>query len=199
MKIGERKGLARVVIDPGEYYSSREPVIISTLLGSCVSVCLYEPLSKVVGMNHFLLADSHFTVSKPVLNSEGGRYGIHAMELLINDMLRLGAKRNHLQAKVFGGGNILRIYQTGRTAIGDVGATNARFVHEFLHTEKIPIQAADLGGDYGRRIYFRSTDYAVFMRKVLQEKRMEVAHKERSYWQQRLARQSDKTETMHIW
>ena len=115
MQIGQYQGLPRIIIDPGESYVTKKDEIISTLLGSCVAVCLYDPVNRVIGMNHFLLAQQHSAHNAALLGSEGGRYGIHAMELLINQMLKQGAQRIHLKAKAFGGGDVLKLGNESRS------------------------------------------------------------------------------------
>jgi chemotaxis protein CheD len=130
---------------PGEYYVTNRDMLIVTVLGSCVSACIRDPLLNLAGMNHFMLPDG------PVeggVASASARYGGFAMELLINQLLKLGARRNALEAKVFGGGNVLR----GLSA-SNVAQRNAEFVLAYLDTEKIPIVAHDLGGTRPRKIY----------------------------------------------
>ena len=97
----------RITLRPGDHRATTDATVLSTLLGSCVAACLYDPSARVSGMNHFLLANRRYARSMPLNVTEAGRYGIHAMELLINDMMKLGAQRARLQAKVFGGGAIL--------------------------------------------------------------------------------------------
>jgi chemotaxis protein CheD len=166
MRVIGQNEVERVNIAPGECFVSREPVIISTLLGSCVSACLYDPIQRVIGMNHFLLAGRRSPIQTQMVESEAGRYGIHAMKLLINGMEKQGAERRNLRAKLFGGGDVLQYYQPGRDNSGYVGEVNNRFAVAFLHNEQIPVVASDLGRDYGRTIHFRSADFAVFMRKI---------------------------------
>lgn len=139
---------ARVIkILPGEYRALAardEPgqPVLATTLGSCVAVCLFDvERAGIGGMNHFLLPDSHA--------GDGARYGVHAMELLINAMLALGAQRHSLRAKVFGGGAVLAAV----TSI-DVGKKNAAFVRRFLDTEGIPVVGEDLLGPHPRKLLF---------------------------------------------
>jgi chemotaxis protein CheD len=87
---------------------SHEDVLITTLLGSCVSACLYDPYNKIVGMNHFLLSSRRYSREMPVCITEAGRYGIHSMELLMNEMWNQGAKRGNLKAKAFGGSTMMK-------------------------------------------------------------------------------------------
>ena len=110
---------------PGEFYFTGKDMLIVTVLGSCVSACIRDRVSGVGGMNHFMLPDSGGDVDNPV--SASMRYGTYAMEVLINELLKAGAKRENMEAKVFGGGNVLR----GFTAI-NVGQRNAQFVLDYL-------------------------------------------------------------------
>lgn len=112
---------------------------MSTVLGSCVAACLYDPVRGVGGMNHFLLADGD--------GEEAMRYGAYAMEVLINDLLKLGASREQLQAKLFGGAKMME-------RLNDIGGENARFARQFLATEGIPIVGESLGGRRARRVEF---------------------------------------------
>lgn len=148
-----------VKILPGEYYATVEQTLIVTVLGSCVSVCLRDPLLKIGGMNHFLLPTDDSTMIESV--SESARYGVFAMELLINQMLKLGASKNRLEAKVFGGGNVLR----GLT-LSNVGQRNAEFVVDYLKAENIPVMASDLLDEYPRKVYFFPNTGKVLVRKI---------------------------------
>ena len=170
-----------ITLEPGELYASREPVTISTLLGSCVSACLYDPVHKVIGMNHFLLSNRRYSRDLPIFRSEAGRYGIHAMELLINEMMRMGAERRRLSAKVFGGATILQ----RSSNVGNffcVGQVNCSFITEFLTEERIPILARDLGGEKGRVIHFSNGDFAVYVRKVERNNSERLAQRDRDCW-----------------
>ena len=137
-------GRALHKIHIGGIKASREPAVVRTVLGSCIAVCLRDPKAMVGGMNHFMLP----------AGSDGeavsARYGIHAMELLINDCMRAGAERSRLEAKVFGGGHVLRLRETD----GNVPHSNIRFALHFLQTENLPIISRDLGGYSAREVYF---------------------------------------------
>ncbi len=137
-------GRESIKILPGEYQVTDEDIVLVTLLGSCVSACLRDPRAGVGGMNHFML---------PATDSNGGasaRYGAYAMEVLINELLKRGARRHALEAKVFGGGNVI----PGMT-IANVGARNAEFVLDYLERERIPVAAQDLGSNVARKLgYF---------------------------------------------
>jgi len=162
----EKKGkYTRVIIEPGEYFSCADATVISTLLGSCVAACLYDPVRKVIGMNHFMLSNRNYAGELPDFISDAGRYGIHAMELLINDMMRKGADRRSLRAKAFGGASIIcNSRQAG--SVMRVGEVNCRFIREFLANENIPLDAEDLGGTHGRVIHFSNGDFRVYHRKI---------------------------------
>jgi chemotaxis protein CheD len=130
---------------PGEYYVARRDMLLVTVLGSCVAACIRDARLGIGGMNHFMLPDSDG--SGPA--SSGARYGTYAMEVLINHLLKIGAKREHLEAKVFGGGNVLQsLTQT------NVGHKNAAFVVHYLRTENVRIAARDLAGVYPRKVYY---------------------------------------------
>lgn len=134
-----------VKILPGEYFATSEKTMIVTVLGSCVSACIRDPITRISGMNHFLLPAN---ADEANFASESARYGVYAMEILINHMLKLGAQRNRLEAKIFGGGNVLKGFSTM-----SVGEKNATFVQEYLEAEKIRITATDLLGEYPRKLY----------------------------------------------
>ncbi|MEL6582393.1 MAG: chemoreceptor glutamine deamidase CheD [Pseudomonadota bacterium] len=117
---------------------------VMTLLGSCVAACLRDPRGRVGGLNHFLLPHD-----KQSSSQANARYGVHAMELLMNDILRTGSLRSDLEAKVFGGGNVMR--SSAKSTVGD---RNAAFVREFLRNEGIRLVAEDLGGCHARRVIY---------------------------------------------
>jgi chemotaxis protein CheD len=136
-----------VKILPGQYYAGRGETAITTVLGSCVSTCLWDPLERIGGMNHYMLPRDLGGPSPSWTAS--ARFGLYAMEVLINDMIHLGAARHRLVAKVFGGARLL----AGVGAM-DVGAKNCAFVLEFLQTEGIAVLAKDLQGVSPRKVYF---------------------------------------------
>jgi chemotaxis protein CheD len=171
-------GIAVATIGPGEYYVSDSQEVIKTLLGSCVAVCLYDPVTQVSGMNHFLLAADHG--QHGVLDSRAGMYGIHAMELLINGMLKSGAERGRLQSKVFGGGNVLKVVR-GQTNHFDIGNANVDFVLRFLEREHIPIVTRDVRGNSGRVIYMDGGDFAVYRKLIDIPQDADLIKQERSY------------------
>jgi chemotaxis protein CheD len=148
-----------VKILPGEYFVTQRNIVIVTVLGSCVSVCLRDRLSGIGGMNHFMLPGNLDGGISPI--SASARYGVYAMEILLNHLLKLGARRNCLEAKVFGGGSVLR----GMTA-NNVGVRNAEFITDYLKTENIPIAAQDLLDIYPRKVYFFPETGKVMIKKL---------------------------------
>lgn len=159
---------------PGEYYFTPKDMMIVTVLGSCVSACIRDRITGVGGMNHFMLPDTGGEDDNPV--SASMRYGTYAMEILINDLLKLGARRENLEAKVFGGGNVLR----GFVAI-NVGERNAQFVKKYLAAEKIPIVAEDLIDIYPRKVYFFPRTGKVLVKKLKQMNNNTVVNREQDY------------------
>jgi chemotaxis protein CheD len=166
MKLPSFTNIPIVKIGSGEYFVGHSGKVIKTLLGSCASVCLYDAKTQVVGMNHFLLATDQLKRSH-ILDSRAGYYGLHAMELVINKMMRLGANRHRITAKVFGGSNVVPQLSTHGGDFGTVGEQNVSFAYEFLKRERIAIVSQDVGGDHGRIIYFDSTDYSVYVSSLL--------------------------------
>lgn len=148
-----------VKILPGEYFVTQRDLVIVTVLGSCVSVCLRDRVSGIGGMNHFMLPGNSDGGISPI--SASARYGVYAMELLLNHLLKLGARRHCFEAKVFGGGSVLR----GMTA-NNVGDRNAEFVREYLATEKIQVIAEDLLDIYPRKVYYFPATGRVMVKKL---------------------------------
>ncbi|CAN7454935.1 chemoreceptor glutamine deamidase CheD [Rhizobacter sp. LjRoot28] len=129
-----------VKILPGEYFVHNEDMLIMTTLGSCIAACIYDRNAKVGGMNHFMLPDGA---------GDSGRYGSYAMELLINEMMKRGASRMTMEAKVFGGGQVV----SGMTTM-NVGERNTSFVLDYLKTERIPVVSKDVLDVYPRKVCF---------------------------------------------
>jgi chemotaxis protein CheD len=159
---------------PGEYYYTGKNMLIVTVLGSCVSACIRDRITGLGGMNHFMLPDGGGDGGSPV--SASMRYGSFAMEILINDLLKAGARRENLEAKVFGGGAVLR----GFTAM-NVGERNAAFVMDFLKTERIPVLASDLNDIYPRKVYFFPKTGKVLVKKLMQTQNDTLAKRELDY------------------
>ena len=131
-----------VKVLPGEYFVSDKKIIIMTVLGSCIAACLWDSRMRVGGMNHFMLPEGDAA-------DVSGRYGSYAMELLINEMQKMGARRETMQAKIFGGGQVMRNFTTM-----NVGERNTQFVINYLRTERIPIVSEDVLDIYPRKVVF---------------------------------------------
>ena len=144
---------------PGEYYVTGKDMLIVTVLGSCVAACIRDTQSGIGGLNHFMLPDGGTDENNPA--STSARYGSYAMEILINHITKLGARRANLEAKVFGGGNVL----PGLT-VANVGERNAEFVLRFLQTEKIRVVAQDLVDVYPRKVYYFPASGKVMVKKL---------------------------------
>lgn len=161
-----RLGKQVVRVLPGDYQVTKEDMGLVTTLGSCVSACIRDAQAGVGGINHFMLAESELSQASVT----SARYGGYAMEVLINELLKQGARRRFLEAKVFGGGNVL----PGMATL-DVGMRNAEFVRGYLDNEQIPIAAEDLGGNQPRKIvYFPRTGRVLVMRLSVTLNRPEI-------------------------
>ena len=176
----------RITLRPGDHRATTDATVLSTLLGSCVAACLYDANSGVAGLNHFLLASPRYSRTMPLTHTDAGRYGIMAMELLINDMVHLGAERKRLKAKVFGGASVIK----KETGIHDnflcVNEVNQRFIREYLKTENIPIVAEDLGGQIGRVVYFHTDTFKVMRRYIQSSSLVQIEEKEHRYWKKHI-------------
>ena len=173
-----RLGAVVARIRPGEYYVTGAHEYIATTLGSCVSACLWDPLEKFGGMNHFMLPDAGdarlMTGSLIDGGSDATRYGSFAMEHLINAILKAGGRRQHLKAKIVGGGNVLRIAT-------DIGARNIQFVREYLSREGIQIVGEDVGGRCGRQVRFHPLSGAAQVKPLASTERRGVLAEEGNY------------------
>jgi chemotaxis protein CheD len=158
MLLPNQDGLPRVTIHIGGLHVSRTPLLIDTVLGSCIAACLYDPVTGIGGMNHFMLPDG-------------------SMELLINELMKAGAARQRFQAKVFGGGHVLRI----RESLEGVPQRNISFVRQFLDTERIPVIKEDLGGYQPRRVLFHTHTGKVLMKRLGQTEAERTAQEEMVY------------------
>ena len=162
-------------ISPGEYYFTDHDMLIVTVLGSCVSACIRDKKLGIGGMNHFMLPDSaKADKDNPV--SESMRYGTYAMEVLINELLRNGAKRENLEAKIFGGGNVLRSFTTN-----NVGERNAAFVKKYLKDESIHVTSEDLLDIYPRKVYYFPKTGRVLVKKLKQLNNYTLVKREEAY------------------
>lgn len=159
---------------PGEYYVTKRDMVLVTVLGSCVAACIRDRVTGIGGMNHFMLPDSRQDEDNPL--SVSARYGTYAMEMMINQLIKLGAQRTNFEAKVFGGGKVLRGF-----TVGNVGERNARFVLEYLQTENIQVTAQDLLDIYPRKVYFFPKTGRVLVKKLKSLHNDTIFNREKEY------------------
>ena len=148
-----------VKIMPGEYYVTTRDIALVTVLGSCVAACIRDRLSGMGGMNHFMLPDIRHDTDD--ILSPSMRYGAYAMEIMINQLFKMGAKRGNLEAKVFGAGKVLESF-----SVNNVGERNASFVLDYLRTENIAVTAQDLLDIHPRKVYFFPRTARVLVKKL---------------------------------
>jgi chemotaxis protein CheD len=165
--------LPAVKLFPGDYIATQTPKLLVTLLGSCVSVCMRDPVNGVCGMNHFLLPEQGGVLAPDLVSA---RFGVQAMELMITSMQKMGAQRRRLQAKAFGAGSVL----DGMTVV-NVGDMNAAFVLRYLETEGISLLASDLKGTCARKVYFFTDTGKVMIRRLGTERVSSVVQRESQY------------------
>ncbi|MBB1077917.1 chemoreceptor glutamine deamidase CheD [Rhodoferax sp. 4810] len=131
-----------VKVLPGEYFVSNQDLMVMTVLGSCIAACIWDGRVRAGGMNHFMLPEGDGAEG-------GGRYGSYAMELLINHLLKLGARRESMQAKIFGGAQVMAGFSSM-----NVGERNTKFVLDYLATERIPVVSQDVLDIHPRKVCF---------------------------------------------
>jgi chemotaxis protein CheD len=167
-------GYETVKILPGEYYATDRDIALATVLGSCVGACIRDRVSGIGGMNHFMLPqdDNHNPLSR------SARYGAFAMEVLINQLLRMGAHRESLEAKVFGGGAVIPEFTTIK-----VGQSNATFVTDYLKKEQIHVSAEDLMGTEPRKVYYFPRSGRVMVRMIKRLHNTTIRSRETTYTQ----------------
>lgn len=161
-----------VKVLPGEFFVAGEDVVLSTVLGSCVSACLWDRAAGVGGMNHFMLPGSDSNSADPI--GLAGRYGVFAMEQLINELIKRGGRKASFEAKLFGGGQVMKNFTTM-----NVGERNAKFVLEFLKTEGVRVASQDLLDVYPRRVAFFPATGRALCRKLAQADATLVAEEQR--------------------
>ncbi|QEP42220.1 chemoreceptor glutamine deamidase CheD [Ectothiorhodospiraceae bacterium BW-2] len=161
---------------PGEFYVTREDEMITTVLGSCVAACIRDKLFGIGGMNHFMLPldDGGGSWNGMSELARSTRYGNYAMEHMINEILKHGGRRNNLEAKVFGGGQVL-------TEGSDIGRKNIEFVHKFLADEGIELAGENVGDIYPRKVNYYPRTGLARMKKLKQAHNQTIISRERSY------------------
>jgi len=155
-------GIEAVKLLPGEYYVTSKDMVLTTVLGSCVSACVRDTTAGIGGMNHFMLPNDSDPASHD--SAAAMRYGAYAMEVLLNELIKAGARRERLEAKVFGGGAVL-----ANMTMLNIGERNADFVLRYLHLEQVLIAAQDLRGDVPRRINYFPGSGRVAVRKLVKQ------------------------------
>ena len=155
-----------VKVLPGEYFVADEDMPIMTTLGSCIAACLWDRSKRIGGLNHFMLVDGA---------GENGRYGAFAMELLINELIKRGASRGSLEAKVFGGGQVISGMETM-----NIGKRNTRFVLDYLRTERIPVVSKDVLGVYPRKMCFLPASGKAMVKRLASTNTAALAAQERT-------------------
>lgn len=171
------------------YATTEENIVLSTLLGSCVSVCMKDSKAGVAGMNHFMLP-SRVNV-KDVGFNDDTRYGVNAMEVMINEMMKKGAQRKRLQAKVFGGGRVMD------TALNNVAHSNVDFALTYLKTEGIAVLAKDVGNQEGRKLLFFPDTFDVYVRRIHYNNLTTAVQTEKNLMQQ-MRKQCDKAGDLEL-
>ncbi|BEP40776.1 MULTISPECIES: chemoreceptor glutamine deamidase CheD [Variovorax] len=169
-------GMMAVKLLPSEYYVTSSNTALSTVLGSCVAACLHDREAGVAGMNHFMLPDDGEAGASAGTRdaTESMRYGTYAMDVLIRELVRAGARRDRLKAKVFGGGAVL----ANMTTL-NIGDRNADFVLRYLGNERIEVAAQDLRGPHARRVCFVPATGKAIVRKLrAQTEVRQVQHEE---------------------
>ena len=159
---------------PGEFFVSREPMVVYTVLGSCISACIRDPIVGVGGMNHFMLPEPKEHQSDDSWGGESTRYGSYAMESLINEILKRGGLKRRLEIKLFGAG---KIYEGNI----DVGANNAKWVIGYLKSEGLATVKTDLGDVYPRKVYYFTDSGRVLMKKIERIKNQTIQERENAY------------------
>lgn len=159
---------------PGDYFASSDNIMIVTVLGSCVAACIRDKQTGIGGINHFMLPEG--ASGTGAWGTSSARYGAYAMEMLINNVLKLGARRNQLEAKLFGGGAVIKHLKSS-----NIGEKNAKFSLEYLETEGIPVVSSDLLDIYPRRVYFFPQTGKVLVKKMYGVHNNEVILQEQGY------------------
>lgn len=158
---------------PNEFYMTTEDMVLVTVLGSCVAACINDRTAGIGGMNHFMLPDDGSDASHA--SSDSMRYGAYAMEVLINELIKRGGRRERFEAKVFGGGAVL----AGMTTI-NIGDRNSEFVRRYLALEKIRIVAEDLQGAHPRKVAFMPRTGQVMVKKLKTQQETSVVEREQA-------------------
>ncbi|TQV75342.1 chemoreceptor glutamine deamidase CheD [Aliikangiella marina] len=160
---------------PGEYYVTSHDEVITTVLGSCISACIRDPICGIGGMNHFMLP---IQVDNALSTDFGRaeRYGNYAMEQLINDILRNGGRRENMEVKIFGGGRVMK-------GVTDVGAKNIEFVKHYCELEGFQVLAEDVAGNYPRKVNYIPKTGKVFVKKLYSKHNDTIETRDENYFE----------------
>ena len=172
---------------PGEYFVTRSDEAITTVLGSCIAACIRDPAVRIGGMNHFMLPEDNSVGKSSWIDGPGGlatRYGSYAMESLINELMKLGARRDRFEVKLFGGGKIL-------SSMTDVGKKNILFAKDFLKLEGFKISAEDVGDVCPRRVMYFPATGVVMCKRLRALDVVEIVQRETSYLTSLAAKPAD--------
>lgn len=159
---------------PGEYYVTGHDEVITTVLGSCISACVRDPVCGIGGMNHFMLP-VQLENSSPLENGRAERYGNFAMEKMINDILRNGGRRENLEIKLFGGGRVMK-------GVTDVGAKNIEFVKNYCKLEGFKVLAEDVAGMYPRKVNYIPKTGKVLVKKLYSKHNDTIETRDENYF-----------------
>ncbi|WP_029407087.1 chemoreceptor glutamine deamidase CheD [Thiomicrorhabdus sp. Milos-T2] len=171
--IDPAEGITTVKILPGEFYVTQDNERIETVLGSCISACVRDPIAGIGGMNHFMLpVDKNKKGASDV--SDANRYGNYAMENLVNALLSHGAKRERLEFKIFGGGRIMN-------SLTNVGWYNIGFTFDYIYTEGFKIVSQDIGDIYPRKVLYYPLTGRVRVRRLNAMHNQSLADEENRY------------------
>lgn len=163
-----------VKVKPGEFYVTRHEEVLTTVLGSCISACICDPVAGLGGMNHFMLPAGQHQLSGA---SSELRYGVFAMEQLINELMKFGAVRSRLEIKVVGGGNMMN-------GLSDVGQLNVDFITGFLKTEGFHATASDLGGTSPRKVMYLPQEGRMLVKRMANMHNSKLLEAENHYLKQ---------------
>jgi chemotaxis protein CheD len=172
--IDPAEGIPTIKILPGEFYVTRQEERIETVLGSCISACVRDPLAGVGGMNHFMLPVEKNS-SRDVALSDANRYGNYAMENMVNELLRVGAKRDRLEFKIFGGGRIM-------SSMTNIGWYNIGFVFDYIYTEGFKVVSQDIGDVFPRKVMYYPLTGRVRVRRLNPMHNQSLVDQESNYF-----------------
>ena len=170
----DRFNIDAIKITPGQYYVTRKDIMIVTVLGTCVGACIRDRVRGIGGMNHFMLADWGRDAANPA--SKAAQHGLYAMDKLIDQLLKKGARPDWLEAKIFGGSDLLREINAV-----DMGQVNSAFLRNYLENRGIRVVADSTGGAYPRKVYFFPRSGEVMVRTLTKANNTTILDREKAY------------------